>query len=163
MLHECLSLPKVHLYLTAVAWFMVFDIMFHPLSFPAKNVGNTKQHGFDYKQWIFLTRCHILQQEHWKYQTTCHTQPVNCNIIAHKDTLIFYIAQLPHSLNAWVVATFFISATITAMLRYLKMTDKYSPRYGMWMFSLYFMTNILLLTFFDHFQPPFNHTTNSIQ
>ena len=32
-----------------VAYFMFFDIVFHPLSFRATNIGHTKLHGMDYK------------------------------------------------------------------------------------------------------------------
>lgn len=91
-----------------------------------------------------------------------HTQPIHCNIIAHKDTMIFDMAQIPHPLNCWVLATFFLSATVPPQLTYSQLTDNYSPQYGRWWFSSYFMNNFLSLTFLDPFQPPLNHTTNSI-
>ena len=81
-----------------------------------------------------------------------HTLPINCNIIAHKDTMILYMFQTSHPFNSPVLTMFILSGTILAMLRYSEVTDKYSPQYGRWWISLYFMSNIFLLNFFDPFQ-----------
>ena len=42
-----------------------------------------------------------------------NSPPINCNIIAQKDTVIPYIAQPRYPLNSQVLAIFFPSATIT--------------------------------------------------
>ena len=75
-----------------------------------------------------------------------HTQPINCNIIPQKDTMIPYMAQTSYPSNSQVLTKLFPSATIPAILHYAEFTDKYSPQYGRLLFSFYFMTSILFST-----------------
>ena len=76
--------------------------------------------------------------------------------------MIPYMAERRHPLNSQVLAIFFPSGTIPAMLNYSEFTDKYSPQYSRWSFLLYFVTNILFRPSFPHFQPlsPWHNLSN---
>ena len=76
-----------------------------------------------------------------------HTQPITCNAIPQKDNMIPYMAQSRYPLNSQVLAIFFPFATIPATPRYLLLTDRHSPQYGMFMLLLHFMTNTFFWTF----------------
>ena len=88
-----------------------------------------------------------------------HAQPINCNIIPHKDTMIPYMNQIRHPLNNQVLTIFFPFATIPGRPHCSEFTDKYYTQSGRWSFSLYFMANILFSTFF----PPFSHPLSTTQ
>ena len=83
-----------------------------------------------------------------------HTQPITYNTIPQKDNMIPYMAQSRYPLNSQVLAIFFPFATIPATPRYLLLTDRHSPQYGMFMFSLHFMTNTFFLDIRHPFPPP---------
>ena len=78
-----------------------------------------------------------------------HTQPITCNAIPQKDTVIAYMAQSRYALNSQVI--FFPFATIRATSHYPVFTDRYSPQYGILMLLLHFMIN----TFFFNIPPLF--------
>ena len=86
-------------------------------------------------------------------------QPINCNIIQHKDTMIPYMNQTRHPLNNQVLTIFFPFATIPGTPHYSEFSDKYYTQCDRWSFSLYFITNILFSTFF----PPFSHPLSTTQ
>lgn len=86
-----------------------------------------------------------------------HTQPINCHMIPEKDTMVSYMVQTRRHLNNQVLAVFFPSSTKPATLHCSKSIDKYSPQYGSWLFSWYFMTNIIFWPSFLHF-PPFSNS-----
>ena len=74
-----------------------------------------------------------------------HTQPITCNIIPQKDTMILYMAQSRYLSNSQVLTIFFPVATIPATSHYPISTDRNSPQYVMLTFLLHFMSN----SFFD--------------
>ena len=152
MPHGCLPQHKASLYVNVVTHFMAFDTTFHPLSFCIRNIGHTKPRGLGYKQWLYQTTC--MHSRTWS--TTCtkpcaHTQPMSCNTIAQKDTMIPYITQPRYPLNSHVLAIFFSFATIPAIPYYPEFTDRHSPKYGMLSFSLLFMTHTFFRLSFPHF------------
>ena len=53
-------------------------------------------------------------QKHWLYQTM-YPQPINCNSIPQKDTMIPYMGQAHHPLSNQILAIFF-STNVAAML-----------------------------------------------
>ena len=136
---------------------MALDTTFHPLSFPAINIGHTKPRGLVYKQWLYKTTC-----PHSRTRSTGHTRSMNCNTIPQKDTMIPYMAQPCYLLNSQVLVIFFPFATIPATPHHPEFTDKYFPQYGMSSFSLLFMTQ----TFFNFPSPTstlfLNHTASPI-
>ena len=71
-------------------------------------------------------------------------QPISCQVIPQKDTVIPYIAQPRYPLNSQVLAVFFPSASITTTPHHpALLIDILSPQHGRLSFSLYFMTNTL--------------------
>ena len=91
-----------------------------------------------------------------------HTQPINCHMIPEKDTMVSYMTQTRHHLNNQALAVFFPSSTKPATLRYSKSIDKYSPQHVSWLFSWYFMTNIIFWPSFPRLPPFLNFTANSM-
>ena len=97
-----------------------------------------------------------------------HTQPVTCNIIPQKDTMITYMVKSRYPLDSQVLTIFFPFATIPATPHYPVSTDRYSPHYGMLTFLLYFMTNTFFSTFLPLSPPPsastsfLNHTAGPL-
>ena len=80
--------------------------------------------------------------------TECTKPCTHTRVIPQKNTLIPSMAQTCHPLNNQAFAIFFPSVTIPAMLQYSEVTDKYS-------LHLYFMANILFLTFLTPLPPTF--------
>ena len=80
-----------------------------------------------------------------------HTQPITCNTIPQKNTMIPYMAQSHSPLNSQVLAIFFLFEPIPATPQYPVFTDRYSPQYGLLTLLLHFMTN----AFFSWHSYPF--------
>ena len=130
---------------------MAFETMFHPFSFRATN-RYTKPRGSGYKQWIYYVTClHSRARSTACTKLHAKTQPITCNTIPQKDTIIPYIAQSRYPLKSHVLTIFFAFATIPATPYYPVFTDRYSPQYGMLTILLHFITN----TFFFNIPPPF--------
>ena len=78
----------------------------------------------------------------------CAKSCTHTKVIPQKNTLVPSMAQTCHPLNKQAFTIFFPSVTILAMLQYSEVTHKYSPH-------LYFMANILFLTFLTPLPPTF--------
>lgn len=119
----CLSQPKAHLYVTAVACSgsLISCSTHFPFALRLSEIPNhmvsTTNSGYSQPR-TRNTGCTKL---------FVHTQPINCKIIAHKGTMILYMVQAPQPFNNPVVVMFLIAVTILAVLQYSKITDKYYP------------------------------------
>ena len=60
MPHGCLLLSKAHLYVIAVAYFMVFDTTFYPLSFVLETMGLPKHMAWAINNGHIKPHAHIL-------------------------------------------------------------------------------------------------------
>ena len=51
--YEYFHQPKAYLGINTITYFMVFDTMFHPLSFHVSKLWYSKKRGLSYKQWAY--------------------------------------------------------------------------------------------------------------
>ena len=122
MPHGCLHQSKDDLYVIVIthSWSSIPCSTHYPLALQTLGIQNHMVWGTNNER-TKRGACILSPRElNINHKPHAHTQPINCNFVPQKDTMIPYMAETHHPLDNQVLAIFPPSATIPSTTHYSK-------------------------------------------